>query len=779
MNEESAHAQQPALDGLAVRKRASSRSAAAKARDAKAAAELAPAAHQPIARVVLDIQTPHLGRLFDYIVPEKWAKLAQPGALIRTRFGGQRVSGIIWERTDESSAPHSSLRPLERVLTTVPLVGEHMRAEIDAIAQYFGGSSANIVRLAVPPRVAKVEGELADSDRPQVHADSAAFGTLTALYANMSELNRALTIHTVSAHVVWDTLAGFTDGLVQWQYDLTWLARAALDQDRPSVFILPDMRHVTQLAEALRRSGCRELSRDAATGQWQGDFVVLNASLPAADRYRAYYAVSQGKARCVLGTRAAMYAPVGPRAVYVSYHDHVYQNWDGFTPYPNVWDVLKLRAERSRGIVVNAGYVRSRMSQWQMDAHEKTTIEVHALPAVAAERSAWVRHLNREELERLADPAVGARVPSTAVRALRSAVERGPVLLSIPARSQSAVLCCGTCRKLAACRRCLGPLMPAGAAASAQVSPAAPGQRAPQRTPQRSREQHAVCQWCATPTSSATWTCRHCGGSTMRLLHVGTEGTAQELAGLIQGVPIVISTPHQGRGVVDWIPNKPAVVIATPGAEPVVRAAGGDAAGRANGSSQHAGYQTVAIIDAWTSLYGSALDQRIDTLTSWAEAGALCVPRREGGQVLILGEAERSVAQSLLLQDTRVLARKELSDARETGLPPVVSAALVWGEKNSVLQAVSAVEADFGGLPAIQTPDGELPSVLGPVPKSIPQTMRQQYMEGMYQRVQCVIRVQHADLPRLVRSLRDAQARHTAAKGSEELHFHVHPKNLI
>mgnify|MGYP000340967792 CR=1 FL=1 len=40
--------------------------------------------------------------------------------------------------------------------------------------------------------------------------------------------------------------------------------------------------------------------------------------------------------------------------------------------------------------------------------------------------------LNRDELARLADPTIGARVPHTAVRILSKALETGPVLLSIP-----------------------------------------------------------------------------------------------------------------------------------------------------------------------------------------------------------------------------------------------------------------------------------------------------------------------------------------------------------
>ncbi|TCD54907.1 hypothetical protein EJ419_00490 [Alloscardovia theropitheci] len=740
--------QQPALDGLAVKTRASSK----KHTDERTIAQNAPATQLPIARVVLDVQTAHLGQFFDYIVPQKFSEIAQPGTLIRARFGNRRCTGVIWERVQSSNAPQSALKSIEKVLSPHTHISAHMRADIEAIATFFGGSRANIVRLAVPPRVAKVEQEISIASRSGALVDELSEGVrsfarnteeeLVQLYSGITQVSRAMSMTSMSSHIIWDTLPGVS----QWERDLAWIASTARIQGRQVVMVLPDMRHVEQISRALDVAGFKQFTSDNALGKWQGNYVILNASLPAADRYRSYLAVAQGLVGCVIGTRAAMYAPVGANAVFISFHDSVYQNWDGFTPYPNVRDVLSIRAKRSNGIVINAGYVRSIENQWQAEHNEKSVIEVHGLNAIISQRCAWIRHLNKEELERIADPAIGARVPSVAVKVLRDAAERGPVLLSIPARSQSAVLCCSSCRKVAQCRRCLGPLMPGNTSSNGRP----------------------VCQWCA--SVAMQWSCRHCGNETIRLLHVGTEGTAQELSTLVPGIPIVISTPHMARGIVNEISDKPALVIATPGAEPIIR-------NRENGQAM--GYQAIAIIDAWTSLYGSSLDQRIDTLTTWSQVAAMCVPRTQNGQVLILGEADRSISQALMVWDSRILSHREVEQAKQTGLPPSTSAALVWGERDSVNRMVSAVESDFGGLPLIKTAMGELPSVLGPVPKAVPQTLKQQYIDGLYQRVQCVIRVSRENLPHLVRSLHQAQARHTAGRNAPELHFQINPKNLM
>lgn len=135
-------AEQLTLAGLAPRKRRK-----------RAPAEHTPAEQHPIAQVVLDVQALHLGQTFDYFIDEKDSEAAQPGVLVRVRFGSQRVSGVIWARTDTSDTPRSSIRYIERVLSPDVLVPASMREDIGLVAKAYGGTRANILRFAVPPRV--------------------------------------------------------------------------------------------------------------------------------------------------------------------------------------------------------------------------------------------------------------------------------------------------------------------------------------------------------------------------------------------------------------------------------------------------------------------------------------------------------------------------------------------------------------------------------------------------------------------------------------------------
>lgn len=317
-------AEQLTLAGLAPRKRRK-----------RAPAEHTPAEQHPIAQVVLDVQALHLGQTFDYFIDEKDSEAAQPGVLVRVRFGGQRVSGVIWARTDTSDTPRSSIRYIERVLSPDVLVPASMREDIGLVAKAYGGTRANILRFAVPPRVAKVETEqrLAASFRRPVGgslpdntqggfagrgtnpdgtklagstfavastvSEGAAQGyrRLTANYADVNVLHDALTGQRFQSFV-FDSLPGAQE----WQRNMAWMVATALSAGKAAVVELPTMREVEDLMHMLRNYGLKPFA-PAPTGGWMGDVAVLNAeTMPAADRYRTYLAVALGQVKVVIGT---------------------------------------------------------------------------------------------------------------------------------------------------------------------------------------------------------------------------------------------------------------------------------------------------------------------------------------------------------------------------------------------------------------------------------------------------------------------------------------------
>lgn len=765
-------AEQLTLAGLAPRKRRK-----------RASAEHTPAEQHPIAQVVLDVQALHLGQTFDYFIDEKDSEAAQPGVLVRVRFGGQRVSGVIWARTDTSDTPRSSIRYIERVLSPDVLVPASMREDIGLIAKAYGGTRANILRFAVPPRVAKVEAEqrLAASFRRPVGgslsdntqggfagrgtnpdgtmpagstfavastvSEGAAQGyrRLTANYADVNVLHDALTGQRFQSFV-FDSLPGAQE----WQRNMAWMVATALSAGKAAVVELPTMREVEDLMPMLRNYGLKPFA-PAPAGGWVGDVAVLNAeTMPAADRYRTYLAVALGQVKVVIGTRAVMYAPVEGPALFAILEDAAYQNMDGMMPYPQARGVMRLRAKSHGGVFVAMANARTPQSQWENTG--PGTVEtpvsgysttIHPLASPLKDATPWVRWLNRDELARLADPSIGARVPHTAVRVLSKALESGPVLLSIPQDSVSETLSCAKCHRQARCAKCSGPL----------------------QLPADRRDSTPRCRWCG--AAAINWKCPGCGHERMRVVRVGAAGTAAELAGLFRGVPVVLSSKTQG--LVRDVACQPMIVIATPGFEPRVRPVSAE-----QGSAGHE-YRAVAVLDAWTSLYALGVDARLDTLTAWMRAMSLCAPRSRGGQALILGETDPAIAQSLMLWDSRILAAKDLEERVETGMPPAVAAACVWGRRDAVMTLMQRI----GALGGDWTACGELPGMLGPVPIAQPDTVDARELEATADRVKAVIRVPQSRRAELAARLHRETARHVASREPGELRFRVDPKDLI
>lgn len=765
-------AEQLTLAGLAPRKRRK-----------RAPAEHTPAEQHPIAQVVLNVQALHLGQTFDYFIDEKDSEAAQPGVLVRVRFGGQRVSGVIWARTDTSDTPRSSIRYIERVLSPDVLVPASMREDIGLVAKAYGGTRANILRFAVPPRVAKVETEqrLAASFRRPVGgslsdntqggfagrgtnpdgtmpagstfavastvSEGAAQGyrRLTANYADVNVLHDALTGQRFQSFV-FDSLPGAQE----WQRNMAWMVATALSAGKAAVVELPTMREVEDLMPMLRNYGLKPFA-PAPAGGWVGDVAVLNAeTMPAADRYRTYLAVALGQVKVVIGTRAVMYAPVEGPALFAILEDAAYQNMDGMMPYPQARGVMRLRAKSHGGVFVAMANARTPQSQWENTG--PGTVEtpvsgysttIHPLASPLKDATPWVRWLNRDELARLADPSIGARVPHTAVRVLSKALESGPVLLSIPQDSVSETLSCAKCHRQARCAKCSGPL----------------------QLPADRRDSTPRCRWCG--AAAINWKCPGCGHERMRVVRVGAAGTAAELAGLFRGVPVVLSSKTQG--LVRDVACQPMIVIATPGFEPRVRPVSAE-----QGSAGHE-YRAVAVLDAWTSLYALGVDARLDTLTAWMRAMSLCAPRSRGGQALILGETDPAIAQSLMLWDSRILAAKDLEERVETGMPPAVAAACVWGRRDAVMTLMQRI----GALGGDWTACGELPGMLGPVPIAQPDTVDARELEATADRVKAVIRVPQSRRAELAARLHRETARHVASREPGELRFRVDPKDLI
>src|SRR5665811_1930727 len=535
----------------------------------------------PVALVLVDVGLPHLDRPFEYSVPDSMADLAVPGARVKVRFAGQDVYGYVLARA--ATAEHDgTLAPLRKVVSPEAVLTPQVLALCREMASRYAGTLADVVRLAVPPRHATAEKNL-----PQEAPTS-----------------------SDSAEVA-EPRPG------------PWLSYPA-----GTSFL----RHIA--------------SGDAPAASWlgSGQHVRLTAGQGPQARYTAWLKVLRGHVRCVVGTRAAMFAPVHDLGLVAWWDDGDDVLVEQRAPYPRVREVLGTRARLEGAALLSGGFMRTTAVQQWVDAGALRTVDADP----GARRLAAPRVVVAGEgtdVERDGASAHG-HLPSAAWRAAKSALEHGPVLIQVPRRGYVPSLSCQACREPARCTRCHGPL----SLSSGDARP--------------------TCRWCG--TVDAAFECVSCGGRTVRSSVVGARRTAEELGRAFPGVPVHTS----GAGdVLSSVPAKPSLVISTPGAEPVAED----------------GYSATLLLDAWASLDRPTLDASEEALRRWMAAGALTRSAVDGGVVVLCGAPMHTtlpVVEALVRWDPAWFAARELAERAELSLPPTVRMAQLVGPRVAVQQTV-------------------------------------------------------------------------------------------
>ena len=105
--------------------------------------------------MVVDVPLFHLDRPFTYQVPESLRDAVRLGSRVKVPFGARRrVDGWVVGFTDELPP---GTRDLIRLVSPLPVFGPRELALLRWVADRWAGTLSDVLRLAVPPRVAAVE----------------------------------------------------------------------------------------------------------------------------------------------------------------------------------------------------------------------------------------------------------------------------------------------------------------------------------------------------------------------------------------------------------------------------------------------------------------------------------------------------------------------------------------------------------------------------------------------------------------------------------------------
>lgn len=663
----------------------------------------------PVARVRVDSTLPQVDRTFDYRVPAELSEDAVPGARVRVLFNGHEMTGYIEERTATTDWTRTSLLPLKSVLSRVPSVAPEIFALAEALADRYASTVANVLRLAVPPRIAALDKKYAPllpgyesaylgdsapvstSDAPEnaapEHAESepstaAAASSATDPYAWLAtpgapapfvldppalnpdapDAASVFSDYENGAEFIEDVAAGAATRAVMtvlpghlehtWADVLATALAAAAASGRGAIAVVPTAKNLDLLEAAL----AERLPADS--------FVRLSSDSTPHTRYHGFVKARLGQVPVVIGTRAAAYAPVANLGLVVCWDDGDSSLVEQRAPYCHARDVLLLRASAENTAALFAGFSMS--SEAARLVRTRWASHVRAPRALVRDYSPRIFSTG-SEFELARDPlAAMARIPHLAFEHARRALARGPVLVQVARSGYIPSFSCERCRMPARCGECSGPL----SVASGSSVPS--------------------CSWCG--HLAQQWRCSECGFTHWRYSAAGATRTAEELGRAFPNVPVISSAGDHVRASVG---PEPALVVATPGAEPVA----------------FGGYAAALLLDADKMLRFDSLRAPEAALRRWLNAAALVRPAALEGTVVTTASPS-PVEQALVRWDPAWFAREELEERAQTGLPPAVRTAAVTGAEADV----RAFMEEFLGSSALPERVREQLRIVGPVP---------------------------------------------------------------
>jgi primosomal protein N' (replication factor Y) (superfamily II helicase) len=451
----------------------------------------------PVCRVALD--TP-LRRLFDYLPPPAadGAAAPAPGTRVRVPFGRQRLTGVLMELAASSELPAERLKPILEVLDPVPALDRAALALLTWAAGYYHHPIGEVVAGALP-RALRLGAPLAALEErwaatPEGRAALAAGEPRRA--ARQRALLQLLAARESASAGELDARCGPWRAAARTLLARGWLARArvAAAASAPGTrlratgpaLLAAQQEAVERIGGALGSYGAFVLHGVTGSGKtevylrlvervigrgeralvlvpeigltpqlvgrfrerFDAPMAVMHSALTDHERLEAWREAFSGRARIVLGTRSAVFAPVPDLGLIVvdEEHDASFKQQEGALRY-SARDLAVVRARHARVPVVLGSATPSLETLHNVDTGRYACLRLaqrtgEALPPSLA-------------LIDLRACAIESGISTPAMLAIeRHLAGDGQVLVFLNRRGYAPTLLCTACGWIAPCREC-------------------------------------------------------------------------------------------------------------------------------------------------------------------------------------------------------------------------------------------------------------------------------------------------------------------------------------
>jgi primosomal protein N' (replication factor Y) len=548
----------------------------------RAAQPAGPAANDlPVASVWVDTAIPTLTDPFSYLIPEKLSSQISIGSRVQVPFKDKHLEGIVIDRTALTSDSRE-LKSIYKLLGEYPVASAETIELISLTASFWGGSPYDVIRSAIPPRVASAEKGLSLGARPS-SPKSEAVATFHLLPPKLDPISALCSL----------VLSRKSSGV--------------------KLIIVPTARDLLRLAASL--------------AEQDSDFTSLDSNLPRADRYRNFLSASLGAANVVIGMRGAIFAPIPGLSEIYLHQENSEHYYERRSPYWNTREVAWIRSKLSNLELHFTGYVPS--------------LDV----AIDIDKKEISYQATREKLSVVAQASSnGELIPSKIYQQVRNAIATGPVLFLVPAKGYATAISCAKCRNIAICE-CGGKL----SKSSAKSEP--------------------TCVLCSKRYQN--WKCGWCGEARVFLTSRGIERFAEEIGRSFPNQVVIQSTASDPR---DSVSSDPALVISTPGVEPVAES----------------GYAAVIMLQVDRFLSSSASNGVERAYSNFFAAGALI---SDSGVIALVSDDGSPITSALTTWNPATISKREIEQRISLHLPPISGAVLVLADSAELVRLKSALES--------------------------------------------------------------------------------------
>ena len=359
-------------------------------------AELAPAPSGPvadslpIARIRVDTGVFHLDQLFDYSVPEKLSSSIKVGIRVQIPFGGRETEGIVVSRASKAERA-GDLKSITKVLSPHAVATKSTLDLFDQCARYYCCNPWDLIRSAIPPRVATVDKEL----DVFVPVSEAAGSKTTPIFQSFSPF--------LPSH----------EQISELLYDL---------KIKGSILIVaPDERDVELIYDQLKST--------------HSDVLKLTSTTSREERYKNFLMSMRWDTSIIVGTRSAIFAPVNNLKAIVIYKESSPDHFELRSPGWNTSAIAKIRALKEGLQLVYTGFSPSVRIAYDIDKglvkfrNQRVEVKVQGFT-----------------------PHDGALLPGRIFSEIKKALVQGPVLFLAPRKGYGNALLCAHCRNVATCK---------------------------------------------------------------------------------------------------------------------------------------------------------------------------------------------------------------------------------------------------------------------------------------------------------------------------------------